>query len=59
VDAAGRLTSTVVRIPAAGKSKAAKYTITYRDFGSAAKVTKPAPGEQRPAPAEAYRMLRG
>jgi hypothetical protein len=59
VDAAGRLTSTIVDIPAAGRSKAAKYTITYRDFGSAAKVTEPAPDEQRSAPAEAYRMLRG
>ena len=59
VDAAGRLTSTIVDIPAAGRSKAAKYTITYRSFGSAAKVTEPAPDEQRPAPAEAYRMLQG
>jgi hypothetical protein len=59
VDAAGHLTSLVLTFPAAGKKKASRYAVTYRDYGKAPAVVKPAAGEQQKAPAAAYEMLNG
>lgn len=56
-DDKGRLTSLVVRIPAAGKTKAATYEVAYRDYGTAPTPARPA--EQQKAPAVVYEMLRG
>ncbi|MEV4706487.1 hypothetical protein [Actinoplanes sp. NPDC049316] len=57
VDAEGRLTRTVVKIPAAGKAKAARYEVVYDEYGSAASPAEPAAAEQQKAPKAAYEML--
>jgi hypothetical protein len=57
VDGAGHLTSVVVKIPAAGKTKAQTYTVTYGDFGKTATPAAPAVGEQQAAPASLYELL--
>jgi hypothetical protein len=57
VDGKGRLTHALVKVPAAGKVKAETYEITYEKYGTAAKVTVPAAGEQQKAPATAYELL--
>jgi hypothetical protein len=53
----GHLTSLVVNVPAAGKTKADKYTVTYSDFGKAATPKAPAAGEQTAATSAAYEYL--
>ena len=56
-DAEGRLSTLELRIPAAGKRKAATYEMSYRDYG---KVAAPAaPATSRKAPAVVYEMLNG
>ncbi len=57
VDSQGRLTSAVVRIPAAGKAKASRYEITYVDYGTVPTPTAPPAGEQQPATKDAYELL--
>jgi hypothetical protein len=59
VDGKGRLTSLAVKVPAAGKTKAATYTVAYSEYGGAPALAKPAAGEQQPAPAAAYEMMNG
>ncbi|MFD0517817.1 hypothetical protein [Paractinoplanes durhamensis] len=59
VDSAGHLTSAVVKIPAAGKTKAQTYTVTYSGFGKTASPIAPAAGDQQKAPAAAYELLNG
>jgi hypothetical protein len=59
VDADGRLTSAVLKIPAAGTSKASTYQVTYSGFGSTATPAVPAPGEQTKATAPVYDLLNG
>ncbi|WP_203816135.1 hypothetical protein [Paractinoplanes ferrugineus] len=59
VDEAGHLTSAVVKIPAAGKTKAHNYTVSYTAFGSTPKLAAPAAGEQQKATAGTYEMLNG
>jgi hypothetical protein len=56
-DGQGRLSRLVVRIPAAGKAKAATYEVTYRDYGTTPALAEPA--QQQKAPAVVYEMLRG
>jgi hypothetical protein len=56
VDGQGRLTSTV-KLPAAGKTKASRYEITYADYGSTASPAAPAADEQQPATKSAYELL--
>ena len=57
VDSEGRLTSTVVRIPAAGKIKASRYAITYADFGKVPSPAAPKADQQQPATKSAYDLL--
>jgi hypothetical protein len=57
VDAQGRLTRTVVKIPAAGKAKAARYEVVYDGYGSTEPPAEPAPADQQKAPKAAYEML--
>ena len=44
VDGQGRLTSAVVKIPAAGKTKAHRYEVTYAGYGTAPTPAAPARG---------------
>jgi hypothetical protein len=55
----GRLRSLLVKIPAAGKTKASAYGVSYRDYGTAPSPARPGPGEQQKAPAVVYEMLNG
>jgi len=57
VDAKGRLTSAVVKIPAAGKTKAATYAITYDGYDSTETPMAPAADEQQEAVSVVYEML--
>jgi hypothetical protein len=57
VDGQGRLTSTVVKIPAAGKAKAGRYEITYSGYGSTPTPAVPAADEQQKATKDAYELL--
>jgi hypothetical protein len=57
VDGEGRLSHALIKVPAAGKVKAETYEITYDRYGTAAKVSVPAAGEQQKAPATAYELL--
>ena len=59
VDGQGHLTSTVVKSPAAGKTKAAVYSVTYGGFGTTTTPSVPAAAEQQKAPARLYDMLNG
>jgi hypothetical protein len=59
VDAKGRLTSAIVKIPAAGKTKAATYAITYDGYDSTQTPAAPAAGEQQSAVSAVYDMLNG
>jgi hypothetical protein len=56
LDAQGRVTSTTVRIPAAGKLKASAAAITYDQYGTAAKPKLPTAAEQVKAPSVVYKM---
>ncbi|GIF18937.1 hypothetical protein BJ973_005984 [Actinoplanes tereljensis] len=55
----GHLTSLVVKIPAAGKTKAHDYTVSYSGYDSTPKVAEPAAGDQQKATAAAYEFLNG
>jgi hypothetical protein len=55
----GKLTSLIVKIPAAGKVKAHNYTVSYSGFGATPKLAAPAAGEQQKATTTAYEMLNG
>ncbi|BCJ51734.1 hypothetical protein Asp14428_32090 [Actinoplanes sp. NBRC 14428] len=57
VDAQGRLTSTIVKVPAAGKTKPADYAVTYDGYGTVESPSEPAPAEQQKATKDAYAML--
>jgi hypothetical protein len=57
VDAQGRLTRTVVKIPAAGKAKATRYEVVYDQYGTAGSPAEPPAAEQQKAPKAAYEML--
>jgi hypothetical protein len=57
VDGQGRLTSTVVRIPAAGQTKAGTYKIKYTGYGSTPTPAVPAADEQQRATKDAYELL--
>ena len=57
VGADGNLATLTLKIPAAGKKKAATYSVKYYDFGKP-KLTAPT-GDVRAAPASAYEMLNG
>jgi hypothetical protein len=57
VDSQGRLTSTVVRIPAAGRTKATEYEITYTGYGSTPAPAEPSADEQQPATRNAYELV--
>ncbi|MEV6598324.1 hypothetical protein AB0M36_15805 [Actinoplanes sp. NPDC051346] len=57
VDGQGRLTSMIVRIPAAGKAKASRYEVTYDGYGSTDSPSEPAADKQQPATEEAYEMV--
>jgi len=57
VDGQGRLTSAVVKIPAAGKAKATRYVITYAGYGSTPTPAVPPADEQLPATRDAYKLL--
>jgi hypothetical protein len=59
IDAEGRLSSAVVKIPAAGKTKASTYQVTYSGYGDTATPPAPAAGEQTPATASVYALLNG
>jgi hypothetical protein len=57
VDGQGRLTSTVVKVPAAGQAKAVRYAITYTGYGSTPTPKVPAAGDQQKATAKVYELL--
>ncbi|GGN67894.1 hypothetical protein GCM10010112_31730 [Actinoplanes lobatus] len=57
LDAEGRITRALVKIPAAGKAKAATYEVVYDQYGTVAPVTAPTDGVA--APADVYEMLKG
>lgn len=57
VDGQGRLTRTVVKIPAAGKAKSSRYEVVYDGYGSTEPPSEPAADEQQKAPKAAYEML--
>ncbi|MET0419049.1 MAG: hypothetical protein ABW022_23800 [Actinoplanes sp.] len=59
IDAEGHITSAVVKIPAAGKTKASAYQVTYSAFGKTATPSAPAGNEQTPATAAVYELLNG
>jgi hypothetical protein len=59
VDAEGHLASAVVKIPAAGQTKASTYRVTYSGYGRTATPAAPAAGEQTPATATVYELLNG
>jgi len=59
VDAKGRLTSAVVRIPATGKAKAATYAITYDGYDSTTTPAAPSADEQQRAVSAVYDMVNG
>lgn len=58
-DAQGRITSLILRIPAAGKVKAGTYEMTYRDYGTAPTPAEPTGAQQQKAPPIAYDLLNG
>ena len=58
-DDRGRLRSVLVKIPAAGKTKASTYEVSYRDYGTVPSPAKPAASEQQKATATVYEMLNG
>jgi hypothetical protein len=57
IDAQGRLTRAIIKVPAAGKVKAEKYEAVYDQYGSAGSPAEPAAGEQQKATAAAYELL--
>jgi hypothetical protein len=59
VDAEGHLTSAAVKVPAAGKSKATTYQVTYSGYGKTATPQVPAADAQTPAPPAVYELLNG
>jgi hypothetical protein len=58
IGAGGHLTSVVLRIPAAGRTKAVRYTVTYDDYGTASTPVEPSGAEKR-TPAAAYEFING
>jgi len=59
VDAAGHLTGITLAIPAAGKTKAQKYAVSYTGFGGTTAPAAPAAGEQQKAVATIYEFMNG
>ncbi|MET7667123.1 hypothetical protein [Micromonospora luteifusca] len=59
VDADKHLTSLTLKIPAAGKTKAYDYVVTYADYGTTPKISVPAGAAVTNAPKMAYEMLNG
>ncbi|BCY06052.1 hypothetical protein [Actinoplanes sp. L3-i22] len=59
LDAKGRISTATVKIPAAGKTKAATYQVTYDQYGSAESPATPAAADQVAAPKAAYDLLNG
>jgi hypothetical protein len=59
VDRTGRLTSLSLDVPAAGKTPATTYRVSYADYGSAPPVTQPAAKDVQEAPATAYDLING
>jgi hypothetical protein len=59
LDAKGRISTATVRIPAAGKSKASTYQVTYDQYGDVASPSAPAASAQVKAPKAAYDLLNG
>lgn len=57
VDSEGRLTSLSFTVPATSSTPALPSKVTYKDFGSATKVEKPAASEVVEAPASIYGMF--
>jgi hypothetical protein len=57
LDAEGRISRAVVKIPAAGKTKASTYEVVYDRYGTATPVK--APTDVVAAPAAAYELLNG
>jgi hypothetical protein len=58
VGADGHLTSMVLRVPAAGESKAVRYAVTYRDHGAAVTPVEPS-GAEKSTPSAAYAFING
>ncbi len=59
LDARGRISTATVKIPAAGKVKAATYQVTYDEYGSAPAPQAPAASAQVAAPKAVYDLLKG
>lgn len=56
-DGSGRLSSVLLEIPTAGKTKAHTYAVRYTAYATAPTPPVPAATEQQKAPAVAYQML--
>ena len=48
-----------MKIPAAGKTKASTYRVTYSGYGKTPTPAAPAPAEQTPATSSVYELLNG
>ncbi len=59
VDGAGHLTSVTVKVPAAGKTKAQTYAVSYTGFGKTTSPAAPAAGQQQKAVSGVYELLNG
>ncbi|WIM97536.1 hypothetical protein ACTOB_001065 [Actinoplanes oblitus] len=59
LDARGRVSTATVRVPAAGKSKALTYHVTYDQYDSARSPSAPTGSAQVKAPKAAYDLLNG
>jgi hypothetical protein len=57
LDDQGRLTTITLQIPAAGKSKASTFVITYDQYGTAAVPKPPTAAEQTKGPSVLYRLF--
>ncbi|WP_067496893.1 hypothetical protein [Actinoplanes sp. TFC3] len=57
LDAQGRLTKAIIKVPAAGKAKAQRYEAVYDQYGTAESPVEPAAGEQQKATATTYEIL--
>lgn len=58
VDAQGRLSELVMRVPAAGQNAAQEITITYADYGNATPARKPPADQVVEAPPELYNLFK-
>jgi hypothetical protein len=57
LDDAHRLTSVTIDVPAAGKTAAYQYHVSYTSYGAAPTISAPPANQVQQAPAAAYALL--